>query len=120
MVSIDSRDVQGEAPVRTNKLYLAAWRWHFYAGLYVIPFFIMLAITGMAMAWIAHIDGRDGERTAVVAQASALPVSAQAEAALAAVPGGTLKQYVAPRSEELAAIFRVDLGEVATMVVVDP
>ncbi|SMO90464.1 hypothetical protein SAMN06265380_11618 [Ruegeria faecimaris] len=20
-----------------NKLYFAAWRWHFYAGLYVIP-----------------------------------------------------------------------------------
>ncbi|MDP2122533.1 MAG: PepSY domain-containing protein [Hoeflea sp.] len=120
MVSIDSRDVQGEAPVRTNKLYLAAWRWHFYAGLYVIPFFMMLAITGMAMAWIAHVEGRDGERTPVVAQASVLPVSAQAEAAVAAVPGGTLVQYVAPRTADVAAIFRVDAGEVATMVVVDP
>jgi uncharacterized iron-regulated membrane protein len=122
MVSIDSTGVsaQDTAPVSTSKLYLAAWRWHFYAGLYVIPFFMMLAITGMAMTWIAYVDGRDGERIAVVQQEIALPVSAQADAALAAIPGGTLKQYVAPRASDLAAIFRVDLGDTATMVVVDP
>lgn len=48
------------------------------------------------------------------------PVSAQAEAAVAAVPGGTIKQYVAPRAADLAVIFRVDLDGVATTVVADP
>lgn len=37
------------APSGVNKLYFAAWRWHFYAGLYVIPFLIMLAVTGALM-----------------------------------------------------------------------
>jgi uncharacterized iron-regulated membrane protein len=122
MVSIDSDAALGQAtaPVSTSKLYLAAWRWHFYAGLYVIPFFAVLAITGMAMAWIAYIDGRDGERIAVQPQAVAQAVSVQADAALAAIPGGTLKQYVAPRAADLAAIFRVDLDGKATMVAVDP
>jgi uncharacterized iron-regulated membrane protein len=122
MVSIDSTGapVQAAAPASTNKLYLAAWRWHFYAGLYVIPFFAVLAITGMAMAWIAYIDGRDGERIAVQPQAVAQAVSAQADAALAAIPGGTLRQYVAPRAADLAAIFRVDLDGKATMIAVDP
>jgi hypothetical protein len=32
----------------TRRFYLTAWRWHFYAGLYVAPFLIMLAITGTA------------------------------------------------------------------------
>ena len=122
MVSIDEDRVSSEnaAAGPAGKLYLAAWRWHFYAGLYVIPFFIVLAITGMAMAWIAHIDGRDGERIAVTPQAVVQPVSAQADAAVAAVPGGTLIQYVAPRASDLAAIFRIDAGDTATMVVVDP
>jgi uncharacterized iron-regulated membrane protein len=122
MVSIDSDAASGQAtaPVSTSKLYLAAWRWHFYAGLYVIPFVAVLAITGMAMAWIAYIDGRDGERIAVQPQAVAQAVSVQADAALAAIPGGTLKQYVAPRAGDLAAIFRVDLDGKATMVAVDP
>jgi uncharacterized iron-regulated membrane protein len=122
MVSIDSTGAPAQAAVHasTNKLYLAAWRWHFYAGLYVIPFFAVLAITGMAMAWIAYIDGRDGERIAVQPQAVAQAVSTQADAALAAIPGGTLRQYVAPRAADLAAIFRVDLDGKATMIAVDP
>ncbi|MDV7341455.1 PepSY domain-containing protein [Terasakiella sp. A23] len=103
-----------------NKLYAAAWRWHFYTGLFVIPLFIILAVTGMAMTWIAYIDGRDGEKITVVPQGVVQAVSAQADAALKAVPGGTLKQYVAPRADNLASIFRVDLDGKATMVVVDP
>lgn len=28
-------------------LYRAIWRWHFYAGLFVVPFLIVLAVTGL-------------------------------------------------------------------------
>jgi len=110
-----------DTPARgTNAFYVAAWRWHFYAGLFVIPFFCILAVTGLMMLWISWVDGRDGERTPVIPQETALAVSEQAEGALSAIPGGTLKQYVAPRSGDLAAIFRVDLAGEANMVVVDP
>ncbi|WP_299861345.1 PepSY domain-containing protein [uncultured Roseobacter sp.] len=110
------------APLDTgaNKLYFAAWRWHFYAGLFVIPFLTMLALTGMAMLWIAWIDGRDGERTGVVPQDAVSAISVQADAAVQAVPDGTLIQYVAPRTPDVAALFRVDHGDEATMVAVDP
>lgn len=103
-----------------NKLYFAAWRWHFYAGLFVIPFLTILATTGMMMLWIAWIDGRDGERTAVVPQDTSVAISAQADAAVAAIPGGVLKQYVAPRRDDLAPLFRVDVKDDAIMVAVDP
>lgn len=103
-----------------NKLYFAAWRWHFYAGLFAIPFLAVLAFTGMMMLWIAWIGGRDGERTPVMAQDRVMAVSAQADAAVAAIPDGTLKQYVAPRSDDVAALFRVDAGGDATMVAVNP
>jgi uncharacterized iron-regulated membrane protein len=103
-----------------NKLYAAAWRWHFYAGLFVIPFLTTLAITGAAMLWIAWIDGRDGERTLVVPQEITLPISVQAEAAVATIPDGVLKQYVAPRTNDVAALFRVDHNGDAIMVAVDP
>ena len=103
-----------------DKLYFAAWRWHFYAGLLVIPFLTILALTGMMMLWIAWIDGRDGERTPVIPQDTALPVSVQADAAVAAVPGGELKQYVAPRRDDLVALFRVDSNGDANMVAIDP
>ncbi|MFV1599034.1 MULTISPECIES: PepSY-associated TM helix domain-containing protein [unclassified Phaeobacter] len=105
---------------RTQKLYFAAWRWHFYTGLFVIPFLATLALTGLAMLWIAWVDGRDGERTPVTAQAHALPLSAQADAAQAILPDGILKTYVAPRGADLAALFRIDHDGDAVMVAVDP
>ncbi|AEI93689.1 PepSY-associated TM helix domain-containing protein [Roseobacter litoralis] len=115
-----STDINAQPEGSANKLYFAAWRWHFYAGLFVFPFLATLAITGMAMLWIAWIDGRDGERTVVVPQEILQPVSVQAEAAVASVPDGTLKQYVAPRTDSVAALFRVDAGDDAIMVAVDP
>ncbi|WP_299970502.1 PepSY domain-containing protein [uncultured Roseobacter sp.] len=117
-MTMTAPDAQPER--RANKIYFAAWRWHFYAGLFVIPFLTVLAFTGMMMLWIAWVDGRDGERTPVVPQDTVLAVSAQSQAALAAVPGGTLRQYVAPRRDDLAALFRVDRDGEATMVAVDP
>lgn len=120
MVSIDPTSAQADAARASDKLYFAAWRWHFYAGLYVIPFFTMLAVTGLFMLWIAFLAGRDGERYPVVPKGASLPISQQAEAAVAALPGGELKQYLAPRAPDLAAVFRVDLEGEATMIAVDP
>jgi hypothetical protein len=48
-----------------NAFYRAAWRWHFYAGLFVVPFLMILAVTGMMMMFIGYIDGRDGEKITV-------------------------------------------------------
>ena len=45
----DSRISVNGGSRRLNPLYFAAWRWHFYAGLYVIPFLIMLSVTGIVI-----------------------------------------------------------------------
>lgn len=126
MVALDQDAARPSARSTPNdaagfaKFYRAAWRWHFYAGLYVIPFFIMLATTGMFMMWIAFIDGRDGERTRVVPQDTPIAMSLQAKAVLAEYPQGTLEAYTAPRGPDLAALFRVNTSDGAMMVVLDP
>ncbi|MEP3332522.1 PepSY domain-containing protein [Sedimentitalea sp.] len=122
MVSIDpTQTLQAEdAAPSPNKLYLAAWRWHFYAGLYVIPFLITLALTGLIMLWVSTLSGRDGEWISVVPTGEALAVSTLAQSATESVTGGTLVQYIAPRAPDLAAIFRVDAGDDAIMVAVNP
>jgi uncharacterized iron-regulated membrane protein len=40
----------------TNRFYLAAWRWHFYAGLFVVPFLLILATTGLVMLLSQPLD----------------------------------------------------------------
>ncbi|MDH4440443.1 MAG: PepSY domain-containing protein [Rhizobium sp.] len=104
----------------SRRFYITAWRWHFYAGLYVAPFLIMLAITGLIMLWTAAFYGRDGEKTYVVEpQATVAAVSAQAEAAYGEI-AGQIVQYIAPRTPDQAALFRVNQGDGSFMVAVDP
>jgi uncharacterized iron-regulated membrane protein len=112
-------ETAADAP-RTNAFYLAAWRWHFYAGLYVAPFLAMLALTGLVMLWFSATTELNGERTHVEATGAPLAVSVQAAAAVAAVPGGVVSQYIAPMDADRVAVFRVDVGEMATTVLVDP
>lgn len=101
--------------------YFTAWRWHFYAGLYVAPFLLMLAVTGLLMLWSSVLVGRDGEKLYSVAPAAtALPVSEQATAAFLSNPGGEIVQYIAPRTPEGSAIFRIKAQDKDTMVAVDP
>tara|TARA_R110000868_G_scaffold165328_6_gene398589 strand:- start:172014 stop:173483 length:1470 start_codon:yes stop_codon:yes gene_type:complete len=44
------------APKGTSSIYRAVWRWHFYAGLLILPFMIMMAITGAAYIYRDEID----------------------------------------------------------------
>ena len=107
-------------PVAANRFYFVAWRWHFYAGLYVAPFLIMLAVTGLIMLWVSATTELSGERSYVVPAGTPMAVSAQAAAAVAAVPGGAVSQYIAPMGADRVAVFKVDAGDVSTTVVVDP
>lgn len=105
---------------KSNSGYARIWRWHFYAGLFVAPFLTILAVTGLAMMLFANISGRDGERLYVDKQAMTQPLSVQAQAAVDAIKGGVIKQYIAPRAEDMVAVFRVDDSSQANMVAIDP
>jgi uncharacterized iron-regulated membrane protein len=103
-----------------SKLYFAVWRWHFYAGLYVIPFLCMLAITGLIMLWISVLSGIGDEKMTVTPTGTPLAVSALQAAAEAAVPGAKATQYVAPLSPEHVATFAVATDEASTGVTLNP
>ncbi|WP_164661810.1 PepSY domain-containing protein [Tropicibacter sp. Alg240-R139] len=102
-----------------QKFYFAAWRWHFYAGLFVIPFLIILAITGLMMMFITQFDGRDGEKIAIDKGEVALPVSEQANIAITHVPGSVV-EWIGPKSDTLATVFRVKGESGQRMVAVNP
>lgn len=105
----------------SRKFYIATWRWHFYAGLYVAPFLVMLAVTGLIMVWSSALLGRDGEYIYSVTPATqTVPVSQQTLSAVLAVPGGTVVQYIAPRTAEGSALFRINANDASVMVAVDP
>ena len=88
--------------------YRAVWRWHFYAGLFCIPFVCFLAVTGSIYLFKPQVEAwldRPYDHRPVAQTASPSRVVA---AALAANPGWTLHDYELPVKAQSAA--RVILG----------
>ncbi|MBS9720842.1 PepSY domain-containing protein [Tianweitania sp. BSSL-BM11] len=108
---------------RSADLYRAVWRWHFYAGLLVLPFMITLAITGALYLFRDEIDGimhRDLLRVAVVEGVERVAPETMVASALAAVPGQAVK-YTDPRIENASAEITVAADDGARRAVyVDP
>lgn len=115
-------DIQAElsSDQRNQRFYFAAWRWHFYAGLFVAPFLLILAVTGLVMMLYVGQSNQLGMVNDVTVSGTPLPISTQAQAALASVPDGTLDQYVAPEAADRPAFFAVRQGEAVISVAVDP
>jgi uncharacterized iron-regulated membrane protein len=103
-----------------NRLYRAIWRWHFYSGLFVAPFLIMLATTGLLMIWFTTIAPEFGERMALTKTGTALTISKQADIAKTNYPDAKIGQYIAPYTDDNPALFRVDDKDGNRMVSVDP
>lgn len=108
---------QAPAP---RALYLAAWRWHFYAGVFVIPFLVMLSITGLAILWFTSISPEYGDRLPVRAQGQALSLTRLGEAVHAVYPTGTITRYTAPYDAQTPALFTVDTDDGARVMALDP
>ncbi|MCK0209619.1 PepSY domain-containing protein [Starkeya koreensis] len=107
---------------RAASLYRAVWRWHFYAGLLVLPFMILLAVTGGLYLFRDEIDDL-WHRPLKVVEARATPVeapSAWIDAALKARPGTALK-IIAPADSTASAEVVIKTAEgTRRSVYVDP
>ncbi len=111
--------VQTESPIKGLD-QRAVWRWHFYAGLFCIPFVLWLAVTGTVFLFHPQIQcllDRPYDHLAIAQPATA---NAQAEAALTAIPGTTLDSYELPHSTTSASQVLVDKGAQQFRVYVHP
>jgi uncharacterized iron-regulated membrane protein len=117
---VASLDQDGATAPKINPFYFAAWRWHFYAGLYVIPFLLMLATTGLIMLWIAVLAGIGDEKMTIPAGEVPLSLSALQAAAELAVPSSIATQYVAPLGPDYVATIVVAVGGRSTGVTLNP
>ncbi|MFT4046838.1 MAG: PepSY domain-containing protein [Solimonas sp.] len=102
-------------------LYRTVWRWHFYAGLFCIPFVLWLAATGAIYLFKPQIDAF-GERAYddLPVDGPAATPQQQVRAALAAVPGSVLNAYELPRTPRAAARVLVGHGDTVARVYVHP
>jgi uncharacterized iron-regulated membrane protein len=84
--------------------YAAVWRWHFYAGLFCLPFVCWLAITGSVYLFRPDIEAwldRPYEGLSLAGPRAA--PAGEAVAAVAAVPGSVFSRYEPPATPTGAA-----------------
>ncbi len=86
--------------------YRAVWRWHFYAGLLVLPFLMLMALTGAIYLFQAEIEDWTTRDVAVVAPAGAQASAPAAwtAAAVAAVPGRAATVLVPERADRAVVV----------------
>ncbi|HEY4143457.1 PepSY domain-containing protein [Pinirhizobacter sp.] len=106
---------------RSRDAYRLVWRWHFYAGLFCLPFVLWLACTGSIYLFKPQIEAwLDRPYDHIAAQAPRVAPSTQVAAALAVVPGGILNAYELPADDTSAARVLVGRGDDLVRVYVDP
>ncbi len=78
----------------SNPLYNTVWRWHFYAGIFVIPFVIILAVTGAIYIFKPQIERWvHPEFFKVDSKGNQIPFAEQVSAAVKTVPNAKAFEY---------------------------
>jgi uncharacterized iron-regulated membrane protein len=117
------RESTGAAVRSASDLYRAVWRWHFYAGLLVLPFMITLAVTGALYLFRDELDAvihADLKRVEIRHDAGMASPAAMVAAATTAFPGTAVK-FTDPATPAASAEITVNTADQGKLAVyVDP
>lgn len=92
-------------------LYRTIWRWHFYAGLFVLPFILILSASGAAYLFKPQIDRWEESAFRNLDANGAVSANAQLRAAIEAHPGSTFYHYRLPEVAGDAAAIHLALAD---------
>ena len=116
-----SETIQANPEEQDRRLYRAVWRWHFYAGIFSIPFILWLSCTGAIYLFrpqIEHWLDRPYDHLHLSGERASPEQIALAAAA--AVPKSSVHFYELPPSNDAAARVVVGVGAQESRVYVHP
>lgn len=91
--------------------YRTIWRRHFYAGLFVLPFILILSITGAIYLFKPQIERWEERAWLNLGTQGAVSPDAQLAAVLAANPGARFDNYRLPREPGDAAMIQLGIAD---------
>ena len=101
--------------------YQRAWRWHFFAGLVVAPFLILLSVTGIIYLFKPQLDDLMYSQLLKVAPTSqAMPADHLLMAAEASMPTAHAIKYLPPTAADRSAQVILREGDNEWLVFVNP
>ena len=105
----------------TPSFYSLAWRWHFYAGLFVAPFMILLALTGIVYLFKPQLDPLLYDHLLNVTPSHhSLSADEQLNRVQTSYPQGHVSQYLPPINPERSGQFVINNGGRELNVFINP
>ena len=92
-------------------LYRTLWRWHFYAGLFVMPFILILSLSGAVYLFKPQIERWEERAYQNLPTSNAVSADVQRKAALAAFPAAQFDSYRLPERDGDAALIHLGLSD---------
>ncbi len=106
---------------QSRRRYRAIWRWHFYAGVFCIPFVIWLSLTGSIYLFRPQIEGwLDQPYDHLHLKSPSATPEKIARAAVMAVPHANLHYYELPPNPDAAPRVVVGVGTQEFRIYVHP
>lgn len=88
--------------------YRAVWKWHFIASLFVLPFMLLMALSGTVNLFHDELnEAINGHRLNVPAGEAALPYAELAASASVAAPGRITK-FFTPETDTRSIVFEIE------------
>ncbi|PCK09195.1 MAG: peptidase [Alteromonadaceae bacterium] len=104
-----------------KEFYRTLWRWHFYAGIFCIPFILTLSVSGAIYLFKPQIDAWvDKPYHNIIPQGERALPNAQIDTALAAIPGAKFIGYTLPAKDTHAVVITAMQKGRSFQVYVDP
>jgi uncharacterized iron-regulated membrane protein len=121
MTTLDYSDYSDRAPTKpavtdtvaakSSRQWRAVWRMHFYAGMFAIPFILLMAVTGLVILYTQPIENlTEGNIRTVDRGSEVVSFDEQAATVEAAYPDGTVLDLTPPADAGQSTRFFVDDG----------
>lgn len=102
-------------------LYRTLWRWHFYAGIFCIPFVIFLSVSGAIYLFKPQIESwQDRAENNLTMTGDAATANAHIQAALDALPGALFTTYQLPTQPNQAIVITLKKDSTKHAVYIHP
>jgi len=101
------RQAEKESKQASRHFYHAIWRWHFYAGLFVVPFLLILAVTGLIMLYQPLLETQfEADKYYVEPASKGVSIEYQKQQ-VALAYSGTIKKFIPAKASNLSSQFIV-------------
>ena len=105
----------------SSALYRSVWRWHFYAGVFCLPFVMLLSITGAMYLFKPQIDQwAEREYQSIVVSSSRSTPAQQVQVALDAIDNAKFISYRLPAKQSQAVAITLTTPQERVLAYINP